>query len=250
MNSMPALSGSGAQPGDILAGKTFWGLAAGFWGEQTGTMATRALSADSTTVQAGYYAATDLAAVDPDLAANNIATNVTLFGIAGCAETNSGGGSAYPAPVGKTGQTTVYRTGDDGSLQMGVEGPDPRFTILSDTVFQDNLTGLMWTRNSAPVGMQNWLAQVTYCNDLSYGGYDDWRMPNIKEMMSIVALGRYNPALASGIPFSNYKTSSYFTSSYHSGRSDERMTVTLVNGIIGYGRWYQNAYVWPVRGGD
>jgi len=47
------------------------------------------LSDTTTVVQAGYYAATTLTAVDADLAAGNIVTNA---------------GSAYPAMVAKTGQ--------------------------------------------------------------------------------------------------------------------------------------------------
>ncbi|NIO71941.1 MAG: hypothetical protein GTN71_23690, partial [Anaerolineae bacterium] len=35
---------------------------------------------------------------------------------------------AAPAPVPKTGQTTLYTTGDDGDLQKGVAWPTPRFT--------------------------------------------------------------------------------------------------------------------------
>jgi hypothetical protein len=49
----------------------------------TGTISTETLSADSTTVDAGYYAATTLDAVDADLATANIRNGTTIFGIAG-----------------------------------------------------------------------------------------------------------------------------------------------------------------------
>ncbi len=65
----------------ILSGTSYLGV--------DGTIATRTLSADSTTVSAGYYAATDLATVDSDLAAGNIKTGTTVFGIVG--EASSGG---------------------------------------------------------------------------------------------------------------------------------------------------------------
>jgi hypothetical protein len=46
-----------------------------------------------------------------------------------------------PALVFKTGQTTSYRSGDDGDLEKGVTWPNPRFTDNSDGTVTDNLTG-------------------------------------------------------------------------------------------------------------
>ena len=43
----------------------------------------RTLSPDSETVEAGYYVATTLSAVDADLAAGNIKNGITIFGIVG-----------------------------------------------------------------------------------------------------------------------------------------------------------------------
>ena len=57
----------------------------------TGTIATRTLSAANDTVSAGYYAATTLSAVDADLAAANITTGKTIFGVAGSASAGGGG---------------------------------------------------------------------------------------------------------------------------------------------------------------
>ena len=92
-----------AAAGDILAGKT-----ALVQGEPViGTLPVQSLSAASTAVEAGYYAATDLNAVDTDLAAGNIRQGTVVLGIAGTLE--GGGANAYPAPIAKSGQTTSYR---------------------------------------------------------------------------------------------------------------------------------------------
>lgn len=63
---------------------------------------TKTLSTANDTVSAGYYAATTLSAVDTDLAAGNIATGITIFGIAGSYDTEAG----TPVAAGemKTGQ--------------------------------------------------------------------------------------------------------------------------------------------------
>ena len=73
---------------DILAGKTFYAGGAA----RTGSMPVQALNSASNSVSAGYYAATTLSAADADLAAGNVKSGVTIFGIAGTAVT------APPAP--------------------------------------------------------------------------------------------------------------------------------------------------------
>ncbi len=60
-------------------GKKFYSITGGV---KTGT-GTKTLSAANDTVAAGYYAATTLHAVDADLAAANIKSGVTVFGIDG-----------------------------------------------------------------------------------------------------------------------------------------------------------------------
>ena len=102
-----------------------------------------------------------------------------FFGVSGICEHQRG--CVYPAAVPKTGQTTsLCDQDDDGALQKGVPWPNPRFTVGADTnVVTDNLTGLMWARNANLFGVVNWGTAVTNCNNLNYGGYTDWRLPNI-----------------------------------------------------------------------
>jgi len=37
---------------------------------------------------------------------------------------------------------------------------------------------------------------IEYCEDLTLGGKIDWRLPNIKELVSIVDYDRHNPAIS------------------------------------------------------
>jgi len=78
-------SGGDTTPSDVREGKTFFGDSQSNWILQTGTMPTRTLSADSDTVSAGYYEATNLSTVDTDLIAGNILSGKTIFGILGSA---------------------------------------------------------------------------------------------------------------------------------------------------------------------
>ncbi len=62
------------------------------------------------------------------------------------------------------------------------------FTGNGDGTITDNATGLMWTQSDSGMGF-NWedaLAWVEQKNAESYLGYSDWRLPNAKELQSIV----------------------------------------------------------------
>ncbi len=56
-------------------------------------------------------------------------------------------------------------------------------------IVTDNGTGLMWqddfTDNGGSIKITNWNGAITYCNDLNALGYDDWRLPNVNELVSI-----------------------------------------------------------------
>lgn len=157
------------------------------------------------------------------------------------------------APVQETGLTNSYRTGDDVwcSTNVGVAWPNPRFTIQSDTnVVQDNLTGLMWTRNANLNGAKNWNNAIDYCNNLSHGGYDDWRLPNIRELQSLIDYGCANPALPSGHPFNAVQCIvPYWTSTTWAGNTDVAWYLYLDYGRVSYDLKTTSPYVWPVRGG-
>ena len=95
-------SSGDAVAANILNGKKAWvdGV------EVTGNIPTQTLSATSTTVSAGYYAATTLEAVDTDLTAANIKKDVVIFGITGSYE----GTSASPFNF-RSSDKTIYMGG-------------------------------------------------------------------------------------------------------------------------------------------
>ncbi|MFQ5454774.1 MAG: DUF1566 domain-containing protein [Nitrospirota bacterium] len=82
-------------------------------------------------------------------------------------------------------------TGEDGSLKAGIAWPDNRFVtgkdIESDCV-TDNLTGLMWVKSPDTAPMA-WSDALSYSSELSLCGYTDWRLPNRKELRSLVNYG-------------------------------------------------------------
>ncbi|MBV1787358.1 DUF1566 domain-containing protein [Marinobacterium sp. D7] len=68
--------------------------------------------------------------------------------------------------------------------------------------FVDNGNGTVTDRASALTWQQsddgrarNWQQALTYCEELDLAGHSDWRLPNIKELQSIVDYTHHDPAL-------------------------------------------------------
>jgi hypothetical protein len=162
---------------------------------------------------------------------------------------------AQPAPIAKTGQTTYYHYGDDGHRQKGVASPSPRFTDIGDGTVRDRLTGLMWAKDAQLGGSKTWENALIFANVLYLGtscgtARTDWRLPNVKELQSLVDFSKQWPPLPLGHPFTNVQFSNYWSSNSTASGTYARIADMKL------GSSYPNAnktnyyYVWPVRGGN
>jgi hypothetical protein len=80
----------------------------------------------------------------------------------------------------------------------GAAGAPPgRYTVGSGTVL-DNETGLMWQHPYLD-GSRTWRNALVYCEELSVGGYSDWRLPSIKELQTLVDEEVYSPAIDTAV---------------------------------------------------
>ena len=86
-------------------------------------------------------------------------------------------------------------------LQMPFGGSEKTFSVLyvrgnstyginnfvdnGDSTITDNATGLMWMQNDSKIGM-TWENALSYSENLQYAGYSDWRLPDAKELQSIL----------------------------------------------------------------
>jgi len=96
----------------------------------------------------------------------------------------------------KTGYPKKTAAGDDGDLLIGLPKYGPRFTAFDDGTVYDNVTGLMWVANPnlcpAPIAVDGesvpmpWEDAIDACEGLSYAEHNDWRLPNINELHSIM----------------------------------------------------------------
>jgi hypothetical protein len=63
------------------------------------------------------------------------------------------------------------------------------FSDNGNGTISDNATGLSWTQNDSSIGLK-FEAALKYCESLDYAGSSDWRLPNVKELQSIVDYSR------------------------------------------------------------
>ncbi len=166
-----------------------------------------------------------------------------------------------PVTVLKTGQSRCYdadgqnipcnKTYQDGALRIGRSWPEPRFTAGNRTVY-DQLTGLTWPRLAARGENRfTWHEALEQIETMKRGhayGHNDWRMPHIRELESLVDLGEYTPALPAGHPFVKVQHF-YWSSTTSLYETRYAWTLYMQDGAVGVG-YKANAefYLWPVRG--
>jgi hypothetical protein len=202
-------------------------------------------------------------------------------------------GTRPPAPVPKTGQTTCYdpdgynnppascnssiaTMSEDGFLMRGVPVIGSRFTNNGNGTVTDNLSGLIWLRNAMctetvgsignPNGALNWSDALKWTHSLASGNCglsdgskaNDWRLPNVKELQSLIDFGQDTAdgayALPAGHPFQFLSTFYSNPQGYWASTADfNNITfvweVDIASGQTGSDPYTINHYIWPVKGG-
>lgn len=93
------------------------------------------------------------------------------------------------------------------TLLVGMTSLHAQFTrdAVKETV-ADSTTGLMWQDDAAAASVHKRQAENNdtsgdtasgYCENLTLGGFGDWRLPNIDELQTIVDYNKSNPAISS-----------------------------------------------------
>ena len=128
----------------------------------------------------------------------------------------SAGAIDFPA----TGLTTAYTADKNDKIPGPVAVPDDgtveagatlSYTDNGDGTITDNNTGLTWEKKSDDGGLHDkdsafpwsgngsqdtvwdWLDDVNAEGGTGFAGYNDWRMPNLKELQSLVHFERSSP---------------------------------------------------------
>ena len=118
--------------------------------------------------------------------------------------------------------------------------------VAENEVVVDSLTGLMWQRSYASA--RAWADGVTYCDDLAYGGYDDWRLPSQLELLSIVDNGTVNPSIDTTV-FRGTPSGFFWTATRQPSTEGGVRYVQFGTGHCSYYDDTHSAYTRCVRGG-
>lgn len=148
-------------------------------------------------------------------------------------------------------RVTCTGSGQDAATLTGAAWPSPRFVRDGDS-FIDLLTGLEWWRDASAAGFpQNWAEALDWIADLNQarlGGHADWRLPNRRELRSLIDYSRHRPALPADLPACNVFQSWYWTSTTAAIHPAHAWYVDLAGGRMFYGGKDQRYMAWPVRG--
>ena len=127
-------------------------------------------------------------------------------------------------------ECTIKHRGQDGYYQAGLAKNFSR----SNAIVTDNATGYMWADNIDTKNLKmNFNEAKDYCNNLSLGGFTDWRLPTKEELYLLTDYGNFYPATNN--IFQN--TASYYYWSYDlwtfSYRNDYQWVLFTGYGIRG-----------------
>jgi hypothetical protein len=98
----------------------------------------------------------------------------------------------YPGRVAGRAQKKFYCAFVRGATGYGVND----FVANGDGTVTDHATGLMWQQRDSGRGM-DWEDALAYAEELTLAGHSDWRLPNAKELQSIVDYTRSPDATGS-----------------------------------------------------
>ena len=164
-------------------------------------------------------------------------------------------GTFIPAKLPKTGQTSdllpgLVQSGTDGFLEIGEAWPTTRFTDNNDGTVTDNLTSLTWLKNAGCINSIGYEAAFTTVADMSTvattcgltgtAPQGNWRVPNIRELTSLISYAMIltpgDPMLPVSHPFTNVNvTIPYWTSTTMIGTSNyTAFGINFSNGAGGY----------------
>jgi hypothetical protein len=147
-------------------------------------------------------------------------------------------------------------TGQDGEYLVGIVSPDPRFTDNGDGTVTDNLTGLIWLKNANCFPSGSWAGALESSNTLASGSCEltdrsaagDWRLPNFRELQSLLDYTQHDPPLPEGHPFSVVPPNRWWSSTSFAGVTSFAWSVSLTGGFGTINDKTTAGYVWPVRG--
>lgn len=132
-------------------------------------------------------------------------------------------------------------------LFLGGKGIAADFTDNGDGTVNHKRIGLIWQKEDDNT-TRTWENAISFCESLSLADRNDWRLPNIRELESIVDAGHYSPAINETY-FPNSKSSYYWSSTTLAIDTSYAWYVNFSYGYVHYYKKEHKSYTRCVRGG-
>lgn len=115
-----------------------------------------------------------------------------------------------------------------GALARCVRGPmlGGSVQVGADTAI-DAMTDLEWQRTNLDDSDRNWESALDHCERLEHAGKTDWRLPNIKELATIVDEAAAESPVVDSATFGDSQALSYWSSTPASSFGSERLALAL-----------------------
>lgn len=133
-------------------------------------------------------------------------------------------------------QTALSADGVVESTSGGFKFPDGSVQLMA---------ALTWVESTLNAGS-------TACTNYTAGTFSDWRLPNIRELSSLVDFSQSSPALPAGHPFANMQLAFYWSSTSNVSTPGNAFSLNLWSGRTsdsGDKDSFSDS-IWPVRGGQ
>lgn len=161
-------------------------------------------------------------------------------------------------------------SGQDGDIRAGISWPKPRFSAVADGTVTDELTGLSWGADANAIstrdpqfdaggnrdGRVSWQRALDYVaklNKENYLGHNDWRLPNVNELASLLNAEETASGWLNRMGFTNVQSAGYWSSTGVAANKGDAWAVDFGEGTT-FAAHKEAAdskpaqYVWPVRG--
>ncbi|MBV5310448.1 DUF1566 domain-containing protein, partial [Chromatium okenii] len=171
-------------------------------------------------------------------------------GITTCSNADTNG---LPCPVaGFPGQDAEFGTNGFDFTKLDAAGNDLPTTATDHTCVRDNVSGLIWQvkLSDSAYTFDQAAGYVNNVNATGLCGFNDWRMPDIKELLSIADHSRHSPAIDTNY-FPNTPSDEFWSGSPYAFYSIYVWDVGFYDAHVGnYGSQYDSSRVRLVRGGQ
>jgi len=118
-----------------------------------------------------------------------------------------------------------------------------KFKDNGDGTVTDVDTGFTWQRAHVK---KNWEAAISYCKGLKHANHQDWRLPKLEELRTIIDMTRSDPAIDLKM-FPGTKASLYWSATLFEPNPHNAMVVDFSNGRFYSDEMFFTNYVRCVR---